>query len=238
MSSILAAVLALAATPPDASLNATAVVPTSQSAQRTAQELREAVHQTLRRWARPTDEQADQAAAEFLALYREVESSDQLSTAQREYLRTRVRSRLMKVAQQIAKREAIKRRLAREAQPAGVGVPADRAGVLAQRGGFGGGVGPGMGGMGGMGAGGFGGGGFGGGGFGMGGGVLGPADYDHGQELVDLIQKTISPGSWDINGGPGSIYYWRPGRAIVVRQTDEVHGRLGDVLQQMGRMGP
>ena len=47
MSSILVAVLALAAAPSDAALNATAVAPTSQSAQRTAQELRDAVRQTL-----------------------------------------------------------------------------------------------------------------------------------------------------------------------------------------------
>lgn len=235
MSSILVAVLALVAAPPDASLSATAVPPTVQ---RSAQELRDAVRETLRRWARPTDEQAEQAGAEFLALYREVDASDQLSTGQQEYLRTRVRSRLMKLSVQIAKREAIQRRLARDARPGGVDVPAGR-GVLAQQGNFGGGAGPGMGGpgMGGMAGGGFGAGGFGAGGFGLGGGIFGPADYDHGQELVDLIQKTISPGSWDINGGPGSIYYWRPGRAIVVRQTDEIHGQLGNVLNQLQQAG-
>jgi hypothetical protein len=111
--------------------------------------------------------------------------------------------------------------LARDGQPAGVGLPADRVDVLAQQGGFGGGFGPG---------------GFGG-GMGMGGNVLGPADQDNGEALVDLIQKTISPASWDINGGNGSIYYWRPGRALVIRQTGEIHGQIGDVLEQMNKLG-
>lgn len=39
---------------------------------------------------------------------------------------------------------------------------------------------------------------------------------DAGPELVELIQKTISPAHWNVNGGPGSIYYWRPGRALVI----------------------
>jgi hypothetical protein len=207
-----------------------AMADASASAGRTGQALRDSVHEALRRWARPSDAQARQAASDFLALYGAVDRDDQLTASQREYLRTKLRSRLTSLVQQIAKRAAIERRLARDGQPAGVGLPADRADVLAQQGGFGGGFGPG--GFGG----GFGPGGFGG-GVGVGGGVLGPADQDHGEALVDLIQKTISPASWDINGGNGSIYYWRPGRALVIRQTGEVHGQIGDVLEQMGRLG-
>ena len=30
----------------------------------------------------------------------------------------------------------------------------------------------------------------------------------NGEALVDLIEKTIAPESWDINGGPGSIVYY------------------------------
>jgi hypothetical protein len=58
---------------------------------------------------------------------------------------------------------------------------------------------------------------------------------DNGQELVDLIQSVIAPSSWDINGGPGSIYYWRPFHALVVRQTGEVHEEIGGTLQQLER---
>lgn len=64
----------------------------------------------------------------------------------------------------------------------------------------------------------------------------GQAD-DYGQELVELIQETVVPGSWDVNGGAGTIYYWRPGRAIVVRQRGDVHEGIADVLRQMQRLG-
>ncbi len=77
------------------------------------------------------------------------------------------------------------------------------------------------------------------GGPGMSGGMMGgggPYGFDHGPELVDLIQQTISPQTWDVNGGPGVIYYWRPGRAMVIRQTGEVHRQIGGLLEQMGRM--
>lgn len=53
---------------------------------------------------------------------------------------------------------------------------------------------------------------------------------DHSQELLDVIQDTISPESWDIRGGPGVIRYWPPGHALIVRQTGEVHEQLGQLL--------
>jgi hypothetical protein len=56
----------------------------SASADRTGQALRDAVHEALRRWARPSDAQARQAAADFLALYREVDRDDLLTASQRE----------------------------------------------------------------------------------------------------------------------------------------------------------
>ncbi len=63
------------------------------------------------------------------------------------------------------------------------------------------------------------------------------ANDDYGPELVELIQETVAPGSWDINGGTGTIYYWRPGRAIVVRQRGDVHEEIGGVLRQLQRAG-
>ena len=69
----------------------------------------------------------------------------------------------------------------------------------------------------------------------FGGGALGMPDY--GQQLVELIQTVIRPETWDVNGGPGTIYYWRPGRALVVRQMAEVHGEVGGVLGQLRRAG-
>lgn len=59
----------------------------------------------------------------------------------------------------------------------------------------------------------------------------GPADF--GPDLVALIQATISPSSWDVNGGPSSIQYWRPGMALVVRAPQGVHSQVGPLLGQL-----
>jgi hypothetical protein len=42
-----------------------------------------------------------------------------------------------------------------------------------------------------------------------------PADY--GLALVDLIERTISPPIWDVNGGPATVVYFAPRHALVVR---------------------
>lgn len=190
---------------------------------RMGSELRAAVRAAMRRWARPSDAQADRAAREFLTIYRELEDDTELSQSQRAYLQQRVRGRLMRLSDQITLRIAREKRLARsnasrptkgaeqiaeavtapEASPGAspgnyVPEPSTSAGAF-------------------------------------GGGAFQPAD--NGQQLVDLIQRVIRPETWDINGGPGSIYYWRPGRALVIRQMDEVHGQIGDVLGQLRRAG-
>jgi hypothetical protein len=67
---------------------------------------------------------------------------------------------------------------------------------------------------------------------GFGGNPLRPAQPpDNGQALVDLIQRTIDPPSWDISGGPGSIVYFRPRQVLVVRNRSEVHVQLQDVVR-------
>lgn len=58
----------------------------------------------------------------------------------------------------------------------------------------------------------------------------GAARLDYGRELVELIQRTISPDFWDVNGGPGTIVYYAPLHALVVRATAEVHEEVGGVL--------
>jgi len=198
---------------------------------RTGVELRDAAGDTLSRWARADDEQAAAAAREFLVLYRELQADDKLARTQRERLRTKIRGRLMALSVQIKKLAAIQRRLARQWRPKSVDAATSGDGVLAQFGGFGG--------QGGMMGGGFGGRGGGMMGGGMGGGMGGPgmARDDYGDELVELIQTTIAPTTWDVNGGPGSIYYWRNQRAIVVRQMGDVHDQIGGLLEQMNRLG-
>lgn len=58
----------------------------------------------------------------------------------------------------------------------------------------------------------------------------GRAVPDHGQALVDLIERTINPAFWDTNGGPGAIVYFQPLQCLVVRASGEVHERLGGVV--------
>ena len=50
-------------------------------------------------------------------------------------------------------------------------------------------------------------------------------------ELVELIQTTIAPETWDVNGGEGSIVYYAPLQCLVIRQTSEVHHQVGGVVR-------
>ena len=68
-------------------------------------------------------------------------------------------------------------------------------------------------------------------------GAGGGANDDDGQNLVDLIQTTIAPETWDVNGGPGSIYYWRNQHVLVIRATDDVHGFIGELTDQLDAAG-
>src|SRR5690606_36981616 len=58
----------------------------------------------------------------------------------------------------------------------------------------------------------------------------GGAVRDYGETLVELIQNTISPEHWDVNGGPGSIVYWPNLHVLVVRDSGEEHGRVGGLF--------
>ena len=191
---------------------------------RTGLALRDATRKALARWVHPEDQDAAVAAKDFLVLYRELQVDRDMVAAQRDLLRSKVRGRLLELAGQIEKVAAVQRRLARENAkkeakngelPKSVEA-APGEGVLGQfgvPGGFGGGIGNG----------------------GAFGGAQGTDDY--GEDLVELIQQTIVPSSWDVNGGPGSIYYWRPGRALVISASGEVHDQIADVLGQLEKAG-
>ena len=56
---------------------------------------------------------------------------------------------------------------------------------------------------------------------------------NEGQELIELIESTIAPASWETRGGPGVIKYWADGHALVIRQTREVHEQIGGVVGAM-----
>lgn len=61
----------------------------------------------------------------------------------------------------------------------------------------------------------------------------GAARSDYGPLLVDLIQRTIAPEFWNVNGGPGSIVYYPLWYALVVRANGEVHGRVGQLTGRL-----
>jgi len=196
---------------------------------RTGKELEDATRESLRRWARPDDQEADAAAREFLVLYSELQRDTSIARTSREQLRQKVRSRLAALAQQISRREAKEKRQPGGDRPESV-LAAESHRPLAQWGGLGAQQGAWAGGGVGMP-------GFSGQGPGNGAAGGGPWADDSGEQLVEVIQRTIVPHSWDVNGGPGSIYYWRPGRALVVRATGEVHDNVGNLLGQLQRAG-
>jgi hypothetical protein len=222
MSILVAAILAISANPSESAPASTAQAPTTPAVQasapasRSGRELSEAAHAALRRWAKASEQDAAAAARELLGIYQEIQSDTRMSRSERETLRLTVRSRLDRlstlISKQIAKEKSDAKATSVKSVAANPNQP--RAAVLA-----GVGVAPG------------GGAGFGGGANGAG----GQNAKDDGQLLVDLIQSTISPKSWDVNGGACTIYYWQPQHAIVVHATGDVHDSIADTLEQLNR---
>lgn len=58
-------------------------------------------------------------------------------------------------------------------------------------------------------------------------GITGQRGADPIQGLIDFIEKTVDPGSWQRNGGPGSIVYFAPTKTLIVRNTAEVINAMG-----------
>lgn len=61
-------------------------------------------------------------------------------------------------------------------------------------------------------------------------GASGGAPIDYADDLIDLITETISPTHWNVNGGEGSIMFYRPVLALVVRASSEVQSGVGGLL--------
>ena len=56
------------------------------------------------------------------------------------------------------------------------------------------------------------------------------------QSLIELIQQTVAPQSWNTVGGQGAIQPFATNLSIVVSQTQEVHDEIADLLQQLRRL--
>jgi hypothetical protein len=49
--------------------------------------------------------------------------------------------------------------------------------------------------------------------------------------IVNLIQQTVDPQSWSVNGGPGTIYFHPTTMTLIVRQSADVHYMLGNGIR-------
>jgi hypothetical protein len=197
---------------------------------RSAKELRDAVRDSLRNSARASQPDYEEVAPKLLDLFRELESSPELPRAEKRSLRASLRTRLLQIEDVLVRRllraegEAKSKRSGQASgqsskpetlEPANANPPAavtpPTIVTLAQRGAAGGGQ------PGGANAGGQ------------------TGVINRGWNLVALIRNTVAPETWDVNGGNGSIYFYRPLNVIVVRQTQAVHDELGEVLGQIRR---
>ena len=228
---ILAMAVAAPAADPSGSVSTTPLVePAEQIEILAPHELRKAAGEALRRQAVEKNEKQHAAVRDLVIVYKQLQADRRMATGERERLHTKVRSRLMKFARETsaatAKRKAIQRarerranrgRKAKPDRPATIGLSDRALHILAQQmGGLAGGLG-GPGGAAGGGAGGL---------------------EDDGEELVELIQTVISPDHWDVNGGPGSIVYYGGLHVLIVRASGDVHGDLGNVLENLREIAP
>ncbi|MCH8922102.1 MAG: hypothetical protein IIA67_03000 [Planctomycetes bacterium] len=55
-------------------------------------------------------------------------------------------------------------------------------------------------------------------------------DFD---PLVELIEASIEPHTWDVNGGPGVIDASEKAVALVASQTEKVHEKIADLLKKL-----
>jgi hypothetical protein len=206
MTALLAALLALAV-PPTTEDGQTA------SRSESAHELRSAMRSALASESRAESPQQRWAAvADIVRYYGELKTNDRMAYRERIRWRAKLRSRLGRVADDLRREtartsgsheratgaaggqavddpaaalvELIESSLSPEswAKHGGRGVVAPRGGAAAAGGGaFGGGMHG-------------------------GGGAMGKARQA--EALIELIQKTIRPETWEINGGQGTIMYW------------------------------
>ncbi len=217
-------------------------------------ELQREVRAALKRWKKVPDAQAEAAASEFLALYRAVEADSELAEKAQNGLKRTLKNRLEALSRQIlthlmkerethAKRSAPANRPENAERPgkaerprsvnrsqsvnrSGTGNAAgrdERDGETAELGQIGGGAGRFGNGMGGIGD--------------AGGDGVSRRVQESGEHLVEVIQATIHPDSWESNGGQGTIYFWMPNGSLIIRQTDANHEEIRNLLNQLRRAG-
>lgn len=192
----------------------TAAVPPS----RQGKELQAAVKETMKRWNKAQPAQAEEAAKEFLVLHGELQADTRIPPAERAKTLKNVRLKLAALSRQISKnleKEAGQQKTADTGTPEveTVRLPEGKSEIAAQLGG------------------------------GRqqqwnAGGVNNNATNrakTYGEDLVNVIQTTIHPDSWEERGGPGTIKYWNLQHYLIITQTDEVHEQIGGLMHQLRR---
>jgi general secretion pathway protein D len=78
------------------------------------------------------------------------------------------------------------------------------------------------------------------GGFGPGGspasGAGGGGSFADFQSLIDLIQTTVSPDTWDALGGPSTMREYPQNLSLVISTTSDVHDQITDLLESLRRL--
>jgi hypothetical protein len=69
-------------------------------------------------------------------------------------------------------------------------------------------------------------------------GLGGPAALgDYGEDLVNLIESTISADVWQSVGGPAAIIYYQPSLALIITAPVDVHENVNNLLRQLRAAG-
>ncbi|MFP6693257.1 MAG: hypothetical protein VB875_09585 [Pirellulales bacterium] len=230
MSPVVIIALTFAAPPAEITKGSTSLAETKSIAaakQRTRGEWVAEVRDALRHQAQAEDIGQPQAYVRLISLYQELVDDKSLHHSERSRLRNRLRSRLLRLTEEfyhdLRRREnrveVVRRRAEAEKNPEKLKLIEEDEAVLAQWGGM---LGQVLGG-------------------GAGGGGGGRAEQDHGEDLVELIERVIAPDFWDVNGGPGRIVYYKNLKVLIISATSEVHeqigGGRGGLLDKLRRAG-
>lgn len=70
----------------------------------------------------------------------------------------------------------------------------------------------------------------------MGSGAAGGGSFADFQSLMDLIQTTIMPDTWEALGGPSSMSPYPQNLSLVISTTSDVHDQIADLLESLRRL--
>ncbi|TWU54611.1 Bacterial type II and III secretion system protein [Rubripirellula tenax] len=69
-----------------------------------------------------------------------------------------------------------------------------------------------------------------------GGGGAGGASFANFDSLIELIQTTVVPDTWDLLGGPSTMREYAQNLSLVISTTSDVHDQIADLLESLRRL--